>query len=169
MPINCQLTNIDYQEYFFGKENLLLYFVPTYQTQLAPWKKKNADKFQWFLYEYVSILALILASPALKYKKHLAVNKYLSVLPLSPAVEDTPYPVLLFIALEDNRWTVTFLDDSLHTNNSFVITENAGINILGILDFLKNWNNALSNIFNNTNPYFRKVDNNVLQRLLLLK
>lgn len=91
MPINCQLTNIDYQEYFFGKENLLLYFVPTYQTQLAPWKKKNADKFQWFLYEYVSILALILASPALKYKKHLAVNKYLSVLPLSPALKDTPY------------------------------------------------------------------------------
>lgn len=91
MPINCQLTNIDYQEYFLGKENLLLNFVPTYQTQLVPWKKKNADKFQWFLYEYVSILALILASPALKYKKHLAVNKYLSVLPLSPALKDTPY------------------------------------------------------------------------------
>lgn len=54
-----------------------------------------------------------------------------------------------------------FLDDLLYINNFFVIIENVGINILGILDFLKNWNNVLLNIFNNINLYFRKVDNNV--------
>lgn len=54
-----------------------------------------------------------------------------------------------------------FLDDLLYINYFFVIIESVGINILGILDFLKNWNNVLLNIFNNINLYFRKVDNNV--------
>lgn len=54
-----------------------------------------------------------------------------------------------------------FLDDLLYINYFFVIIESVGINILGILDFLKNWNNVLLNKFNNINLYFRKVDNNV--------
>lgn len=70
-----------------------IYYYTSFQLIRRNWPHEKKERWQISVVSLRIrlILALILASPALKYKKHLAVNKYLSVLPLSPALKDTPY------------------------------------------------------------------------------